>query len=82
MTPGPLQPPTVSCILLTGVLGSHRSATIQQPWWRQPGVCPICLCFIKVNILAPSSVYFSTTATYIYSWLRMFVCSLLRLFML
>ena len=36
--------------------------------------CPICLCFIKVNVCAPSNVYFSTIATYISSCSFMYLC--------
>jgi len=37
-------------------------------------VCPLCLCFIKVNVLTPSSVYVSTAATYISSYSFMYLC--------
>jgi len=32
-------------------------AVLQWSWWRHSGVCLNSLCFIKVNVLAPSSAY-------------------------
>jgi len=42
--------------------------------------CVLYLCFIKVNVLAPSSVYFSTTATYVSFCSFMHLCVLFSSF--
>ena len=45
-------------------------------WWRRSCVCPLYLCFIKVNESVPSSAYFFATATYLSSFSFMYLCSL------
>ena len=55
---------TSSCILYIGLLGSHRSNILKKSWWCHSCVWPLCLYFIKINVLAPSCVYVSTTVTY------------------
>jgi len=79
MIPGPSQSLTPPCILLIGLLGSHRSTICNRV-----GAVHACalykyhilylrLCFIKVIVLSPSSVCFSAAAKYLSCFLVFFV---------
>jgi len=61
-------------IFFIGVSVSHCSTTLQYSWWHHSFVCPICFCFYKVNVLAPSNVYISTAATYVSSSSFEYLC--------
>jgi len=79
MTPGLSQPPTSHALCKSvglGVIAALYFTTMMAPSMRVTftGTTDICLCFIKAIDLAPSSVCYSTSATYLSSCSFMYLC--------
>ena len=74
MIPVPSQSATSSCILYTYVLGSHRSNTSIIIVLASFISMPLSVCFIRVNVFAPPSLYFTATVTCVSSCSFIYLC--------
>ena len=79
MTPGPSQPPTSPCISQIGLVEAiaaiyYNSCDGAIHAYLFTCTTYLCLCFIKIMVLAPSGVCFFTIAIYLSLCSLMYLC--------